>query len=62
MKEAKILKHTLKLEFECPELEKKFIQIIQKPYISQGEYYSDWQYTAVTFTCKFCGKSHSFEI
>ncbi len=62
------IRHVIEIEFICPTIEletgekKKFRQVIQNPYISQGNYYEDWSYTCINVKCEQCGKSHNFEL
>lgn len=62
LKEAKIIKHEITIEYECPNLKQRYSSTIENPFITQGQYYEDWEYTAINFMCPHCGMSHVFEI
>lgn len=62
LKRAKIIKHEIELEFECQTTKERISQKIKNPYINQGSYYEDWQYTSITFKCEKCNQNHTFEI
>jgi len=62
MKTCKTIKHTITIEYVCNTDGKKYTITIDDPYINQGQYYEDWHYTAITFDCPHCNKSHSFEL
>ena len=62
LKGAKVIKHSITIEYACPGTEEKHSVKIQNPSICQGNYFEDWEYTAVSFKCMICGKEHTFEI
>lgn len=57
------IRHVIEIEFTCPTKKDRIKQEINSPYISQGNYYEDWSYTAINVNkCNSCGKSHVFEL
>lgn len=62
MDRARVVKHTISLEYKCPENGATHSVKIVDPRIGQGNYFSDWTYDYIEFNCKFCGKTHRFEI
>jgi hypothetical protein len=62
MKQCKVIKHSIRIEYTCPTDSETYTTVIKNPRINQGRYYEDWEYTAITFQCPHCKKTHSFEI
>jgi len=62
LKIAKILKHTMILEYVCEKNKTKITSIIENPEISDGQYYEDWHYKYIKIKCESCGELHKFEI
>jgi len=62
LKIAKVLKHTMTLEYECEKNKTKIITTIENPKISDGQYYEDWNYKYIEIKCSSCGELHKFEI
>lgn len=60
---AKILKHSITLEYTCPETKEKSIHTELMPTIGDGQYYEDYHYTYIEIKkCRCCGKKHKLEI
>jgi hypothetical protein len=63
LKGCKVIKHTISIEYSCQKNpETKHTVKIVNPSISSGQYFDDWEFTAISFKCEFCGKEHIFEI
>ena len=62
MKSCRVIKHTISIEYTCPEKGTKHSVKIENPSIQDGEYFEDWTYKYLEIKCKECGKYHSFEI
>lgn len=62
MKQARVIKHSITIEYKCPEKESTHSVKLINPNIQTGQYFSDWTYDYVEFKCEFCDKTHRFEI
>jgi cytochrome c biogenesis protein ResB len=57
MKQCKVIKHTISIEYQCPETKTKHSIKINSPLIYEGQYFEDWQYRYIQFKCLHCGKN-----
>jgi hypothetical protein len=62
MSRLKIIKHTMSVEYECPETKTKHATKIDNPQIIHGKHFEDWEYECIFVKCHACGKEHRFEI
>ena len=59
---CKVINHSITIEYECPNKKETYTITLNDPSISDGQYFDDWHYTAISFECPHCKTNHSFEI
>ena len=62
LNQLKIIKHTMSIQYVCPNNGATHSVKLNDPIICNGKYFEDWSYQYIEFKCKFCGNTHKMEI